>query len=86
MERGIEMGDNYKFFQHKECEYFPCHKVDKDEKFNCLFCYCPLYLIKDCGGNNTYTNSIKNCTNCMIPHMENGYDYIIKKIIENNKI
>ena len=27
----------YSFFQHKECEYFPCHKVKNEEEFNCLF-------------------------------------------------
>ena len=34
--------ENYKFFQHKDCEFFPCHKTNKPEDFNCLFCYCPL--------------------------------------------
>ena len=36
---------NYKFFSHRECEYFPCHKGADPERFNCLFCYCPLYLL-----------------------------------------
>ncbi len=39
------MNNNYKFFRNKDCEYFPCHKVKNDEKFNCLFCYCPLYFL-----------------------------------------
>ncbi|EGT3847377.1 metal-binding protein, partial [Clostridioides difficile] len=21
------MGENYKFFNHKDCEFFPCHKT-----------------------------------------------------------
>jgi Zn-finger protein len=79
------VSDNYKFFQHKECEYFPCHKVLDEDKFNCLFCYCPLYLVDDCGGNNTFNNGVKNCTNCIIPHQAKGYDFIIKKIIDRNK-
>lgn len=79
------MSENYKFFQHKECEFFPCHKVENKEKFNCLFCYCALYFLEDCKGNYTYANGIKDCSNCMIPHSEKGYDYIIGKIIENNK-
>ncbi|MCL1901744.1 MAG: cysteine-rich small domain-containing protein, partial [Firmicutes bacterium] len=33
---------SYNFFQNKECQYFPCHKVDNIEKFNCLMCFCPL--------------------------------------------
>ena len=32
----------YSFFQHTQCEFFPCHKTAKPEDFNCLFCYCPL--------------------------------------------
>lgn len=79
------MSDNYKFFQHKQCEYFPCHKIKNTEKFNCLFCYCPLYFLEDCGGNCKLNNGIKDCTNCFIPHSENGYNYIVNKIIEKNK-
>lgn len=79
------MNENFKFFQNKKCEYFPCHNVKNIEKFNCLFCYCPLYFLEDCGGNNVFEKGVKNCTNCMIPHSEKGYDYIIKKIVENNK-
>ena len=51
------MAENYSFFSNKKCEYFPCHKVsDKiaEEDFNCLFCYCPLYLKKGCPGNPVY--------------------------------
>ena len=74
--------DNYKFFQHKKCEYFPCHKAGNPENFNCLFCYCPLYpLGTDCGGNYTYTESgIKDCSNCLIPHCRDNYDKIIDKM------
>lgn len=79
------MSEKYKFFQHKECEFFPCHNVKNIEKFNCLFCYCPLYFLENCGGNHTYINGIKNCTECMIPHSEKGYDHIIGKIVEHNK-
>ena len=35
----------YSFFQHTQCEFFPCHKTAKPEDFNCLFCYCPLYAL-----------------------------------------
>lgn len=75
------MGENFKFNQHRDCEFFPCHDVDNDEDFNCLFCYCPLYTLKeDCGGNFSYINGIKDCTNCNIPHSPNGYEYIMSKI------
>lgn len=79
------MSENYKFFQHKQCEYFPCHEVENTNEFNCLFCYCPLYFVENCGGNNTYLKSVKNCTNCTIPHSENGYSCIIDKIVKINK-
>lgn len=74
--------ENYKFFQHKNCEYFPCHKTDKPEDFNCLFCYCPLYALgKDCGGNFTYTETgIKDCSGCLIPHRRENYERIMAKM------
>lgn len=75
--------EKYKFFSHTECECFPCHK-GAGEKFNCLFCYCPLYALGDkCGGNFVYLeNGIKSCENCLIPHSEGGYDYIMSKICD----
>ena len=78
---GFEMEtENFKFFQHKECEFFPCHKVKDESSFNCLFCYCPLYALGDrCGGNFRYNEKgIKDCTNCGIPHSKGGYDYVIE--------
>lgn len=73
---------NYDFFQHKACEYFPCHKGAKEDSFSCLFCYCPLYALGDqCGGNFTYTESgIKDCSGCLIPHRRENYEYITKKM------
>ncbi|SFE71012.1 cysteine-rich small domain-containing protein [Peptostreptococcus sp. D1] len=85
----------YKFFSHAECEFFPCHKLEgsslKKESFNCLFCYCPLYALgKKCGGNFSITESgVKDCTNCLLPHVRDNYDYIIskfKEIVEATKI
>ena len=75
------MSQNYKFFNHKDCVYFPCHKTNDPDNFNCLFCYCPLYALKDkCGGNFRYTEKgIKDCTNCTLPHQRDNYDYIIGK-------
>ncbi|MBE6983983.1 MAG: metal-binding protein [Ruminococcaceae bacterium] len=78
------MMEHYKFFQNKECEYFPCHKCENTENFNCLFCYCPLYALGDrCGGNFTYTESgIKDCSRCLIPHKRENYGYIMEKMGE----
>ena len=58
MDQNQNNKENYKFFSHRECEFFPCHKVSDEESFNCLFCYCPLYALgKECGGNFTYTEN-----------------------------
>lgn len=72
---------NYKKFQHRNCEFFPCHKGVPDEDFNCLFCYCPLYLLKDkCGGNFSYAHGIKDCSGCTKPHDKNSFDFIMSKV------
>lgn len=77
----------YAFFSHHECEFFPCHKGVADDQFNCMFCYCPLYLLGDqCGGNFKYLdNGVKDCSECSIPHQKNNYDLIIKKLQENRQ-
>ena len=73
----------YKFFQHKKCEYFPCHKGIPKGEFSCLFCFCPLYTNDNCGGNHTKTKKgKKDCTKCLIPHRKEGYDYIVSKLKE----
>lgn len=78
--------NNYSFCQNKNCEFFPCHKIENLENFNCLFCYCPLYALgKDCGGNYKYINGIKDCSNCSFPHQKENYSKVIegtKKLIE----
>ena len=74
----------YDFFQHKKCEYFPCHEGVNEETFSCLFCYCPLYALGDkCGGNFTYTeNGIKDCSKCLRPHRREQYETITEKMKE----
>ncbi len=74
----------YAFFQHTQCEYFPCHETQRTEDFNCIFCYCPLYALGErCGGRYTYTeDGVKDCKACMIPHMRENYDYITGRFRE----
>lgn len=68
---------SYRFFSNKECEYYPCHDASE---INCLFCFCPLYFL-DCKGNYiTLENGIKDCSGCLIPHTEKGYDYVVRVI------
>ena len=78
------MEHSYRFYQNRECEYFPCHKVRNEEEFNCLFCFCPLYALgSGCGGNCSYTKEgIKDCSACLLPHSPKGYDYITDKFKE----
>lgn len=73
---------NFSFFSHKKCEYYPCHKGIEEKDFNCLFCYCPLYALgEQCGGDFTYSQSgKKDCSNCVIPHRRENYEYIINCI------
>ena len=64
--------EGFDFFQNRACEYFPCHKGVADEDFNCLFCYCPLYLLGDeCGGN----------FDCTLPHCREGYAHVMNKYL-----
>ena len=77
-------GKHYSFFQNTECEYFPCHRIADPARFSCLFCYCPLYMLgPHCGGNFRYTEKgIKDCTNCLIPHLPENYGRITGKYKE----
>ena len=73
------MKNNTRFFRNTDCEYFPCHKVDDTENFNCLFCFCPLYHMVDCPGSPEYLpNGIKDCSNCTLPHKD--YEAVIEKL------
>ena len=78
------MEQSYRFFENQECKYFPCHKGL--EEFNCLFCYCPMYPIKDCPGTPQFVEkkgkNIKVCTNCTFPHQPENYDRIVKILKE----
>ena len=70
-----------RFFQNRDCEYFPCHAGADAERFNCLFCYCPLYALgRRCGGRFTYTaQGVKDCSACTFPHRRESYDAVIAR-------
>lgn len=81
---------SYKFFENTKCEFYPCHRYPH-KNFSCMFCYCVLYNITDCGGDYSIieleTGNIKDCSNCYLPHKVENYDYIIRKLHEfNNKL
>ena len=72
--------DSYKFFENRNCEYYPCHT--DIEKINCLFCYCPLYSL-NCGGIcKILENGVKDCSDCTVPHKAENYELINKKLSE----
>lgn len=70
------------FVQNRECPYFPCHKGVDEERFNCLFCFCPLYALGNlCGGNFCYTaEGLKDCSDCLRPHLPESYAGICEKL------
>lgn len=63
--------DHFKGGPRRECEFFPCHTGIPDERFNCLFCYCPLAFL-ECPGPYTVLEydgvKRKDCSACTLPH------------------
>ena len=83
-ESGAAEKPAYAFVQNRACAYFPCHTTNDPDHFNCLFCYCPLYRMENCGGNPSYlANGIKDCSNCTVPHFH--YEHVLKKLTEGWK-
>lgn len=76
------MNNSYRFFENKECQYFPCHAGL--EEFNCLFCYCPMYPKEKCPGKLEYIQvngkKMKSCSNCTFPHRPENYDIIVANL------
>ena len=80
------MNHSAKFFENRDCEYYPCHACNT--QINCLFCYCPLYHM-DCPGNYTMIETgsglIKSCVNCVFPHVPENYDKVIALLCSTGK-
>ncbi len=73
---------SHKHFSNKECEFYPCKNTD----LNCLFCFCPIYHHDDCGGEYSFTaEGIKDCSECLLPHQKDGYEYIMDFIKAKSK-
>jgi len=69
---------NYKSFINHRCEFLPCHNLE--EWHSCLFCYCPLFLLSCPGEHRVLPTGLKDCSPCVIPHTENGWDIIQKEL------
>lgn len=79
------MENSYKYFENRECKFFPCHKGLEDH--NCLFCFCPLYNMEDCKGDYKYVKgkdgiTVKDCTNCSFPHHHENYEMLMKMLMK----
>lgn len=76
------MEHSHRFFENKDCKYYPCHKGV--EEFNCLFCYCPMYTKEKCPGSPKYSQKedriIKVCTDCNFPHRPENYEVILRML------
>ncbi|RKM59758.1 ATP-binding cassette domain-containing protein [Butyrivibrio sp. CB08] len=79
---GHDGGRHSGYFVNRACEFYPCHDVP-DDKFSCMFCYCPLFDVEDCGGEYFMTDKgVKNCRNCTFVHYRDNYTNVIKKLKE----
>lgn len=83
--------NSYRFFQNRECEFFPCHEVQDEAAFNYLFCYCPLYLDDNCIGSPEYIitgrgQRIKDCSSCLVVHSPEMYDKVIAHLRRQDEI
>ena len=80
----MELKNSFRFFANRDCAYFPCHPGADPQRFNCLFCYCPLYALGPrCGGKYTYdADGIKDCSACTFPHDPDHYDVIVNRFQE----
>lgn len=83
-----EMENSWKFFENRDCRYFPCHSGLTD--FNCLFCYCPLYLADPCPGTPKTLKRkdgsvVRDCTYCVWPHRPENYGAVVKALAEANR-
>ena len=84
------MEASYRFFENKDCKYFPCHQGMGGADFSCLFCYCPMKPYADCLGyptyiTNRYGKRIKDCTNSTVPHRPQNYDAIMDFLKTKNQ-
>ena len=77
------MSNSYRYFENRDCKYYPCHKGQ--DNINCLFCFCPLYGMPNCPGNCKWIEKdgkqIKSCIDCVFPHIEENYEKV-KQIIK----
>lgn len=65
--------------------------MQDEAAFNCLFCYCPLYLDDNCIGSPEYIitgrgQRIKDCSSCLVVHSPEMYDKVIAHLRRQDEI
>ena len=49
------------------------------------FCYCPLYLHPNCGGDEVILESgVKDCSSCTKNHDKHSWKFVINKLRDEN--
>ncbi len=78
------MKNSHRFFENRDCGYYPCH--EGIDELNCLFCYCPLYHMRDCPGHPSFNvkngREIKACSGCDFPHRPEHYEEVVRLLKE----
>ncbi len=80
--RAVPGKGSSRFFENRDCEYYPCH--EGLEELNCLFCYCPLYARESCPGSPSYKERgggrVKDCSGCAFPHSPGNYEAVLERL------
>lgn len=89
--RAEDMKNSFNFFQNKDCEFFPCHRVENEDSFNCLFCYCPLYFDEHCIGDPKYVvngngQRIRDCSDCEKVHDPAFYQCMMDRLKRQDEV
>lgn len=71
------MKNSYKFFENLGCKYYPCHSGIKKGEFNCLYCFCPIFVV-------CKRHSKSGCEFCKVPHDKGSYKFMMLEL--NNMV
>lgn len=67
---------NFKGFQNRKCEFWPCHPEEEMGGMGCMSCYCPLYYLKCPGTYTRLADGRKDCSQCTIVHRAGGWEIV----------
>ena len=82
--QSVAVENSYKFFQNRDCQFFPCHDNIAEEEFNCLFCYCPVYFVKCPGDYKRLDDGRKDCMGCTLNHEPRFWE-MVQSMMKNPK-